>query len=104
MPIVKVDGVYALHFAFHELVDGYGLYRGHEQGARRQVRHTRTLSIFFALKTFCKTLKFAMNSYSCFAFILTRIIGTSPGKAGYWHVSTIEDGELWSESGTVSVP
>ena len=37
----------------------------------------RTFSSRFALNTFCMTLKFAINSYSCFAFILTRAIGTS---------------------------
>src|ERR1700733_10821898 len=38
-----------------------------------------TLSILCALNRFCKILKFARYSYSCFAFSLTRPIGTSPG-------------------------
>jgi hypothetical protein len=37
----------------------------------------RAFSIRFDLNTFCITLKLAMNSYSCLAFILTRVIGTS---------------------------
>lgn len=40
----------------------------------------RTFSTLCDLKTFWRILKFAMNSYSCFAFILTRAIGTSPVK------------------------
>ena len=39
----------------------------------------RTLSILCERKMFWRILKFAMNSYSCFAFIFTRVIGTSPG-------------------------
>lgn len=56
--------------------------RNRQQGCmgHRRVVHTHTLSIFLALKKFCKTLKFAINSYSCFAFILTRVIATSPEK------------------------
>ena len=42
-----------------------------------QGERVRTFSIRFDLNTFCMTLKFAINSYSCFAFILTRVIGTS---------------------------
>jgi len=42
-----------------------------------QGERVRTFSSRFALNTFCMTLKFAINSYSCFAFILTRVIGTS---------------------------
>ena len=37
----------------------------------------RAFSMRFDLNTFCITLKFAINSYSCFAFIFTRVIGMS---------------------------
>lgn len=38
----------------------------------------RTLSTLCERKMFWRILKLAMNSYSCFAFIFTLVIGTSP--------------------------
>ena len=69
-----------LHFAFDQLFDGDGLrfFAKVSQGEmKNEEGHKRAFSIRFALKTFCITLKFAIYSYSCFAFILTRVIGTS---------------------------
>ena len=37
-----------------------------------------TFSTLWLRKVFWRTLKLAMNSYSCLAFILTRAIGMSP--------------------------
>lgn len=71
----------ALHFAFHELFDGYRLRGSVAEGSGGKRQDARTLSIFFVLNTVCRILKFAMNSYSCLAIIFTRCMGMSPVRA-----------------------
>ena len=66
----------ALHLALDELLYWDGLREVDNSYMRAEWQHT--LSIFLARKAFWRTLKLAMNSYSCLAFILTRTIGISP--------------------------
>jgi hypothetical protein len=52
--------------------------KGKGKKERGILKNGPTLSTFFVLKTFCKILKLARDSYSCFAENLTRVIGKSP--------------------------
>ena len=70
----------ALHLALDELLYWDGLREVDNSYMRAEWQHT--LSIFLARKAFWRTLKLAMNSYSCLAFILTRTIGISPISRG----------------------